>query len=996
MQRYLAAFGVGLLSLFLASCGGNSPGNGGSNPAPPPSFAVLFSPASVTLAQGGASQTVQASVSAQNNFTDSVSLTMGSLPSGVTASPAALTLTPGAPGNFTLSASSTAEISQQSVNVSAVGGSLSLDASFQLTVTGAPVPDPFHMVGGSLVHGFYDESRNLLFATNLGRNELDVISGQDFSIKARVPVPQPLGIDQMADGVTLVIGTLAQEVVTVNEDTLSVTLHPYSAAGGFFSLFFPNVVALANGKVLMIGQEQGVDSGDIVDGGQFIYEWDSTTDTFSQVEPTAQNANGTWETDSLARSADHKWAVFAGDQFYLYSSDSDSLTSVPLSVVNPPANEYGVRGYAVNADGTEIAVASAGQVTFLDRSLSALATTPIPGAFQTARTAVQFTPDGSKLLLQYDLPLAIEEIDASSHSALGYVSGTVILEQDNLERLLATDAKGHAYVGIDGGLRLVDLSQPPVPNPSTGNLAGPNCPVLSAVLPLNTSRQLPLSIPFTSASVYVGGKPAPLLSNGTAIIIPSSSIAGPADVECIDPSGNTSVILNGASYGVDPIALSANLLPPTGNPEAYLYGFGFFASQGETPAVTLGGLPPVTVVGVNSVGPETGTLQGEAFTVPNGTPGELADVDVSSSLGDGTLASAATYYAQPTVVPASGLLQLLYDSHRDLLYALKATEVGVLDPTTLQWQTPLAFPPAATGVYNTMALTPDGSKLVVAGSDGSAPQFIVLDPDNASPPSVVTYSGVANLSGSIAVTMYNTVVMPGNPGLVLDLSTSTFTQLPYFGGDVIRASADGSHLYSAQLNTTSGQVSSIDPATYAVHSEGFGFLFWTDLAVSPDGSQFAAVDAPPNSAGDIAGFFDSGLHLVNVNVYPEFSPPDDTGVLGATFSPQGKVLLVPLGDSIELWDASHGTLRARLMTPEELHALVYPEGAVAPMLALDPSGQTIYAISSSGLTVLKLPEPLDQVPQMQWALTVRPPGEKAWLHGTITSRMAAMHSKPPK
>jgi len=162
--------------------------------------------------------------------------------------------------------------------------------------------------------------------------------------------------------------------------------------------------------------------------------------------------------------------------------------------------------------------------------------------------------------------------------------------------------------------------------------------------------------------------------------------------------------------------------------------------------------------------------------------------------------------------------------------------------------------------------------------------------------------------------------------------------LPYFGGEVIRASADGSRLYSAQLNTSSGEVSSIDPSTYAVQSEGFGFLFWTDLAVSPDGSQFAAVDAPPFATGDIVGFFDAGLHLLNTNAYPAFSPPDDTGVLGATFSPGSKVLVVPLGDSIEFWDAAQGTLRARLMTPEELHVLVYTEGPVAPVLAVDQTG----------------------------------------------------------
>jgi WD40 repeat protein len=758
---------------------------------------------------------------------------------------------------------------------------------------------------------------------------------------------------------------------------------------------------MANGKVLVIGQEQGIDSSNILEGGQYLYEWDSNNPSaFVQLEPSGQNL-GIVEVDSLARSADHKWAVFSADRFYLYSSDTDSLTGIPLSTVNPPQNEFGVRGYALNADGSKIAVASATEVSFFDRSFTFLGSTQLQTAFQTARSAVQFTPDGTRLFLQYALPLWLEEVDATNYASLGVLSGSVDPDNDNLERLLTLDAEGRGYVGIDEGLRLVNLTQPPVPNSANNNNPGPpSCPGLQAVLPLGTSQQVSFMQPINGLSLYIGGVSAPMLQGGTAINIPASSTPGAVDVECVDSYGDMSVAIAAVSYGVDPVALSANLLPPTGNPTAYLFGFGFYGLpeldyttnppfQGS---VSVGGQPGTGAVTLGSQGLSS-TLGALAFHIPNGSAGNPADVAVSSSFGSGTLASAATYYPAPTIVAATGLLQLVYDGHRNLLYALKASEVDVLNPITLQWQPPLVFPSAATGSYNTMALTPDGSKLVVAGLAGSAPQFIVLDPGNSSAPSVLTYTGYSSVSGSIAITEFNTVVMPGDPGLVLDLSTSSFTSLPFFGGDVIRASADGSHLFASRLNSSGGQVFSVDPSTYAVQSKGFGRLFWTDLAVSPDGSQFAAVDAPPDAAGDIVGFFDSTLHYLNANVYPDFSPPDDTGVLGATFSPGGKVLVVALGDSVEFWDSARGTLRARLMTPERLHVLVYPEGAVAPMLALDQIGQTIYAVSASGLTVLKLPGPLDQMPPMQWPLTSRF-NSQAWLYGSITSRMAAMPSKP--
>jgi hypothetical protein len=105
---------------------------------------------------------------------------------------------------------------------------------------------------------------------------------------------------------------------------------------------------------------------------------------------------------------------------------------------------------------------------------------------------------------------------------------------------------------------------------------------------------------------------------------------------------------------------------------------------------------------------------------------------------------------------------------------------------------------------------------------------------------------------------------------------------------------------------------------------------------------------------------------------------------------------VPLGDSIEFWIAAQGTLLGRLMTPEELQVWAYPEVAVSPLIALDPSGQTIYAVSASGLTVLTLPEPLDQMPAVQWPASKRLHGMRLKLRGPLASRKAAVHSKPQR
>jgi WD40 repeat protein len=996
MRGVFSLCGASFLLILLTSCGGNGGSSQSSPPPPPPhpSFSISLSPASITLMQGGMSQNVQVLVNAQNGFTGSVSVNAGSLP-GVTSSPSSLSLAPGAPGNLAFAASSTAGIEQTSITVEGVSGSLTAKASLPCNVDGAPVPDPFHPIGGEFSHGFYDQARQLLFVANNALNEIDVLSGTDLSVRARVPAPQPWGMDQMADGNTLVLGTTAQQIVTLDENTLAVTSHPVPPLGSpiFIGLFYPNVVATANGKVLIIGQEQGIDSSDIIDGGQFLIEWNSADDTFQIVEPGP--GQPLWETDHLARSADHKWAIFSGDQFYLYSSDADSFTTVPLSTVSPPQNEFGVRGYAMNADGSKIGVVSSQQATFLDRSFNVLGTTSIPGAFQNSRTNVIFTPDGSQLLLQYDMPLAIEVLDANSYAALGFYSGVMSYE-DNLERLLAVDSTGRAFAGISGGIRVIDMNAPIIPNPANDSPPGINnsawCSLPDTTeIPLNRAEQLSVTFGATyyrGASYYFGGQPAPVLSNGSQIDVPASSTQGGVDIECIGPDGNSVIYEDAFSYGIELLGVSANLLPPLGTPSVYIFGYGFT----DTPTISVGGNSVATVAVTDPRTP----LQIAQFHVPTGVAGTSSDTAVSSANGSDSLPQAMSYIPSATIVPASGLLQVLYDPHRNLLYALKGTEVDVLNPTTLNWQSPFPIPGAGSSVtYDAMALSPDGSWLAVASPSG---YVAVIDPDRPSQASsVATNSTPGYQSGSVAISLYNKAIITGTPNVEVDLSTLEVTPVNQLMGDLVRASADGSHLYGLDLNVTSGQTYSIDPATYAVQTPPqFGELFYSDLAVSPDGNQFAAITGAPYAYGDIVGFYNQGMNAMNFSVYPLVSPPDDTQVLGALFSPAAKIIVSALGDSVEFWDVSTGTLRGRLMTPEELHAFTYPEGSEAPQIALDPTGQTIFAISASGLTVMKLPEPVDDLPAAPWTRPYRLTSRGYGDSGSIAARVAAMHNRQLK
>jgi hypothetical protein len=119
---------VALICLTLAACGGGASNNVIPTPSPQSGFTIAASPSSLSVAQGGASQSPQVSLNASNGFASSVSATLTSPPSGVTAAPAAITLTPAMPATFTFSASSFAQISQQPLIVNAVGGTFTANA----------------------------------------------------------------------------------------------------------------------------------------------------------------------------------------------------------------------------------------------------------------------------------------------------------------------------------------------------------------------------------------------------------------------------------------------------------------------------------------------------------------------------------------------------------------------------------------------------------------------------------------------------------------------------------------------------------------------------------------------------------------------------------------------------------------------------------------------------------------------------------------------------
>jgi len=388
------------------------------------------------------------------------------------------------------------------------------------------------------------------------------------------------------------------------------------------------------------------------------------------------------------------------------------------------------------------------------------------------------------------------------------------------------------------------------------------------------------------------------------------------------------------------------------------------------PAVTVGGKSVVSIENVGFDNDVTATTALGAFLlqVPNGAPG-MSSVAVSASTGTGSLP--VTYIPSADIIPASGVLSLLYDSGRSLLYVLKSTEIDVFNPATMVWQAP--FNPAGNEAtsYVAMTLTPDGSRLLVVGTNTNT--LTIVNPDN---PSQSVAASLPYQPIGVAATNTGKVFVPItttslDDAIEFDLASMTYTvrndNVGSLSGKFV-ATPDGSHMAVAVVNGQSSTVNAWNSTTDSFISQTFPGTFRSDIAISPDGSKIAAITAP--GLGITADILDEQLHWLSATVYPDLGQPDAEEGQGAYYTPSGETLVVPIQDSIEFFDANTGVLRDRLMTPELLPPLGAPTSYSVNM-ALDQTAQTIFAISALGLTVMKLPVPADQLAPAAWDLNLQ-------------------------
>ena len=121
-----------LLCLVITSCSGNS--------KPPADFSLSSTPTTITLVSGGAGQQISITATSINGFTGMVTVAVTGLPSGVTAQPAMLTLTPGTAQAVTITASAAAAAGVATLTLTGNSGALTHTATVMETIS-PPPPD---------------------------------------------------------------------------------------------------------------------------------------------------------------------------------------------------------------------------------------------------------------------------------------------------------------------------------------------------------------------------------------------------------------------------------------------------------------------------------------------------------------------------------------------------------------------------------------------------------------------------------------------------------------------------------------------------------------------------------------------------------------------------------------------------------------------------------------------------------------------------------------
>jgi|GEM_PF-720211 hypothetical protein len=995
------------LCLFWAGCGGGTAAD--IQPPPPrePDFALTLSSSIVSITQGSTSPAISIGVTPKNGFTGQVDVTLGALPSGVTANPASpFSVSVGLPISLLLTASSTATTGSVNLTLAGTSGGLTHSVQLALTIQSGstsflprnnfvrtnsiavsdnPPGEPHHR------HMVLDAARQHLFVANNAKNTVEVISTQTGIKFAEINAPGACSADISADGKTIWVGSLTQAIYEIDASTLQLrAAHLLAGLIPAPETVFDRPeegVTMSNGK-LMIRMRQPATARSL------LALWDPASNSLTNLTSVApqvfQKGAGV-----LAKSGD-------GSRLFVASADSSgevALFDFSGALVAGPQTIGGgtISIAAANKNATRFAVGFSNgtgtQIDLFDQMFNPM------GVYSAVNPAgIVFSQDGSTLFVseQFGGGFVVSALDANNLHLLARVPDTAIAgvpsqleESDNSKLLFGLSNRGISFVDAAVSTSLLQMAPAfaaaPVAQPSSGPNVG------------NTSTTLSGSNFGAVTAVQFGLQPATIQSTGAtqlSVTSPADATNGPLNVSAFFQNDWSIIAPDAFSYGPQILEVLPNAGNKSGNETIAIYGYGF----GSDPAklvVKIGGAAATVAKldQVNSLATSLGLdatypfpLQRATVQTPAGTPG-YSDIVISSPDGSSTLSRGFSYLTSEQVFPNAGLYEfVLYDQKRQRLYLSNMQTVDVFDLNQNLFVASLSPPggaPPNAGLLG-LALTPDGSKLVAA--DFGAQSIYIFNPDNFSG-SATFIGGIAGQANSgparVAATNSQTVFIGMNGGrmgqpacttclMQMDLSSSPPTVSPatqpeisfLTGAPFFQANSSGDHVFFSFASAPGGPVAVWNASSPGHFETWYANSSANDIAVSGDSNEFALRENSQNSIRD------SNLNLIGATVSSELERISGrTEVTGAALHPSGALVYVPfltgpppavppaknIIGGVDIIDAHSGSLRRRIFLPEPLAMLSNDaDGLHGSFLAIDENGQRIFALTNSGLTVLQL------------------------------------------
>lgn len=1040
----------------ISGCGGGS--NGGETTPPPPQadFTLSISPGSLTVTQGAASSPVNISVAPQNGFSSAVQVSLSGLPTGVSSNPnSPFPAFPGQSVSVVFGAAANATAGQFTVTADATSGSLSHSQNLALTIQASVstnLPLTAYAENDSVTsmdtppgeprrrHIVFDSANQRFYVANSAMNRVEVFPAASATMQSTIDAPGAASVDLSTDGKTLWVGTTLEQVLAIDTTSLHVTAR-YPVAGltpipGVVFIRPTEVLSLSSGQVLVHLRQAALSEA-------LLALWNPAANSFTDLTPLApavfQSGAGV-----LARSGDHTHVLAAANDASGQVAIFDANGHLAAGPQPPLAGSISVA--AANADGSRfaIAVTAAGlsQVLLLDSNLNTLATYATPGA-----AGLLFSADGQSLYVDepYGNASVISILSASSLQKSGQVPDIPI--QGVPTRIEEAGQSQFIYGLANRGVAYLDISRPasfptsapvfasaPVSQPSEGPAAG------GTTLSLSGAN-------FSSSAQLRFGANNPVSTTQTSntqlqVVSSSSAASGPVNLTAYFANNWLALAPSAFSYGPKIVRVLPNAGSSSGGDTVTIYGFGF-AGNGGTVSASIAG-QPASIVSVDAL-PTISTaldldntypfpLERIVLKTPPGSAGK-SDIIVTSAAGTVTASKAFQYLTSSQVFANAALHKfLVYEPSRQRVYLSATDHVDVFDLNSQAFVSPIEPPPNGPppdAALRGVAFTPDHSQLLVA--DFGAQNVYLINPDGAAyNGAAVAVGGVAGFLDSgparIAATSAQTVFVSlsgeGNSTgscsnclgqMNLLASPPSFEPAPQpevtslTGAPLLQSDAAGDTAYLAYDSSLGGPIGSWNAASPDVFSVSTAHNTATDLATSGDGTLFALRSA------NITEIRNPALTLMATPAAPEIETvPNRVAVPGIALHPSGALIYEPFLDGpapaappasgihggIDIRDAHNGQLRLRLYLPEAFAMLNTDiDGLHGAFLSTDENGQRLFALTTSGLTIVQLANvplgigtlnPATGSASGGTSITVRGSGFQAGITGTVGGKSAAI------